>query len=80
MCTLENGLKKLQQITEILYISCMQGRLIFKAVIGPVYLKDTSMAILSGQCIANYISFICFGGKGEKDLQGGVCVCIFNCL
>lgn len=36
---------------------CKEG-LFFKAVIGPTYLKDTMSAILSSQCIANYILFV----------------------
>lgn len=43
---------------------CKEG-LFFKAVIGPMYLKDTVSAISSSQCIASYILFV-LGVKEKK--------------
>lgn len=43
---------------------CKEG-LFFKAVIGPMYLKDTMSAISSSQCIASYILFV-LGVKEKK--------------
>lgn len=46
---------------------CKEG-LFFKAVIGPTYLKDTMSAILSSQCIANYILFVLVVKEKKKKL------------
>lgn len=46
---------------------CKEG-LFFKAVIGPTYLKDAMSAILSSQCIANYILFVLVVKEKKKNL------------
>lgn len=80
MCTVENGLMKLQLITGKSVCLMYARKVSFLNVVGPVYLKYTMTAILSSWHIASYSSFICFGDGGEFGLFGLGFFRIFNCL